>query len=640
MSDCHWKSATDPRTGRTYYYHEITRETQWRKPLELASDEEIIAMQEKERKQKDFFAAMEANILNSMSQGLVPGKKKSFARRKSSRKPAAEHPDLVRTISTMDNLVLKNLVQRQPSFRNIRKGGMGKASSTMSLDVNDFDDEELNRRNSAISSEEFESFVSIMTERDRLDPLHEASGDESMPELFSYLPDDGDMSLEDSGMLGDESGSFSRYNESSVSGFGLNWEETQALKKLANITKEMISVDAEDEPEDPTLHSTLEPVTPSWKAKDSKGMRDLPREIELDDGEESDIDSPAQNQSDLKSSANRGNFQKAKDIGGRELDFEDSDEDSDDDEDDDFLAPTPMVSKKQSTVAKRSTKAAKEEEMVRPEVQRRNTCSTMYVGTTMSAPDKDATIKCVCGVLRTHILSSESLDPELLRGDYRVFNDREENQGELPAGFHNNDCPRAHIPSLDEVTKFYRDIYYKAQMETDCIIMSLIYVERLVKRTGGKLRPTADNWRSLIFSCMILSSKVWDDLSMWNVDFSQSCPPGVSFSLQRINELELAVLNALNFQVKVPASEYAKYYFLLRTMLIKSGLGGEKLNALDPLDVMGARRMQEASSQFENLSLENKTSALSTRSQSLNVAAINSRRGGSAKLGLEQVVKM
>lgn len=63
-------------------------------------------------------------------------------------------------------------------------------------------------------------------------------------------------------------------------------------------------------------------------------------------------------------------------------------------------------------------------------------------------------------------------------------------------------------PTLDDVTTFYRDIFYKAQMEADCIIMSLIYVERLIKKTGGRLRPTATNWRSLLFSCMILSSKV------------------------------------------------------------------------------------------------------------------------------------
>ena len=195
------------------------------------------------------------------------------------------------------------------------------------------------------------------------------------------------------------------------------------------------------------------------------------------------------------------------------------------------------------------------------------------------------------------------------------------------------------VPSLDEVTRFYRGIFFKAQMETDCIIMSLIYVERLIKRTNGKLRPRKSNWRSLLFSCMILSSKVWDDLSMWNADFSQSCPPGVTFSLQRINQLELAVLHALNFQVKVPASEYAKYYFLLRSMLIKSGLGGDE-SSMNPLDVMGARRLQQVSSQFENLSISN-PKALSSRSKSMAVVAqARKTEDKAAKVGLEHVVKM
>ena len=51
------------------------------------------------------------------------------------------------------------------------------------------------------------------------------------------------------------------------------------------------------------------------------------------------------------------------------------------------------------------------------------------------------------------------------------------------------------------------------------VIMSLIYVERLVKRTNGALMPNVENWRSILFGCMVLASKVWDDLSMLNADF-------------------------------------------------------------------------------------------------------------------------
>ena len=250
---------------------------------------------------------------------------------------------------------------------------------------------------------------------------------------------------------------------------------------------------------------------------------------------------------------------------------------------------------------------------------------------------------------RAHILSSEKAGNVDQLDKYMVFNDLDSEQGQDDFRSIDNHLsqlkPFYKVPSLDEVATFYRDIFYKAQMESDCIIMSLIYVERLIKRTNGALRPRASNWRSLIFSCMILSSKVWDDLSMWNADFSQSCPPGVSFPLKRINQLEVAILNALTFQVKVPASEYAKYYFLLRSMLIKSGLGGEEINALNPLDVMGARRLQQMSSQFESVSLTKSVVQLelTNRSKSMSAAEranIVAKMNAPNKVSLEHVVKM
>lgn len=244
--------------------------------------------------------------------------------------------------------------------------------------------------------------------------------------------------------------------------------------------------------------------------------------------------------------------------------------------------------------------------------------------------------QCVCGVIRAHILQSE-LDPEESE-EYFIFNDQEAHQfrgsmRNLKAG------PRR--PSLDEITSFYRDVFNRAQMESDCVIMSLIYVERLVKCTAGQLRPRASNWRSIIFSSMVLASKVWDDLSMWNGDFSQTCPAGVTFSLQRINELELAVLEALGYVVKVLASEYAKYYFLLRSMLIKSGLAGDEMKEANPLDVDGARRLQAVSSKYQraaNLRLIGNTAG--PRSKSLTIQLDQQGEPRTARAGLEHLVDM
>lgn len=192
-----------------------------------------------------------------------------------------------------------------------------------------------------------------------------------------------------------------------------------------------------------------------------------------------------------------------------------------------------------------------------PILQHRNSGSTIYVGTTMSAPDKDATIRCVCGVFRAHMVQAalnEVKDDEKMFTEYEIFNDAEFRvkkgvDGEGPALERSISKSEAIVPSLDVLHSFYRTIFNKSQMEPDCIIMSLIYVERLLKKTNGGIRLRYSNYKSVIFSSMVMASKVWDDLSMWNADFSQVCS---SFNLNRINELELAMLDALKVSERAP----------------------------------------------------------------------------------------
>jgi Cyclin, N-terminal domain len=233
---------------------------------------------------------------------------------------------------------------------------------------------------------------------------------------------------------------------------------------------------------------------------------------------------------------------------------------------------------------------------------------------------------------------------------YRIFNDLESQQGTGSGKDYRRRSSTLPIPALEQITTFYRDVFQRAQMEYDCIIISLIYVERLIKISYGGLRPRACNWRSILFSCMVLASKVWDDLSMWNKDFSQTCPNGVKFSLKRINELEVAILSALSYKVKVPASEYAKYYFLLRSMLIKSGLGGDNVDTTTPLDVEGAKRLQHLSTQFQSGMGETRRQmrkAKSMRSKSMGEderarvgAGARRARAKNTKVSLEHVVQM
>ena len=296
--------------------------------------------------------------------------------------------------------------------------------------------------------------------------------------------------------------------------------------------------------------------------------------------------------------------------------------------------------------------------------------------------------QCVCGVYRAHLIQSAKEEfqkqSQIKFDEYEIFNDHPSDRGNSSSCYSLTTKPtktkrilsrpmasamilasetgietlsfdqiEASVPSLDEITNFYRDVFRKSQMETDCIIMSIIYVERLIRMTNGGVRPTIKNWRSIIFSCMVMSSKVWDDLSMWNVDFSQTCPKGVTFTLKRINELELAVLSCFKYNVKVLASEYAKYYFLLRSMLIRSGLAGEGLTSMSPLDVEGAKKLEVVSARFKTV-VRPKPLTLTQRSKSMGeveglLVSIEGSpvSGGRAhspnsfkKITLEQVVNM
>lgn len=269
-----------------------------------------------------------------------------------------------------------------------------------------------------------------------------------------------------------------------------------------------------------------------------------------------------------------------------------------------------------------------------PHLQRRNSTNTIRITSTMAMQDDDATVQCVAVVIRSHMVEA-SKEMRYSPEEYDIFIDhayRNENQRTdlvrtnsisdsirtrspfQDAKFLNdefmerdreennkspNNAPPSNktlkLPSVQEVEEFFNRIFRKSQLESECIIMSLIYCERLIKETQGRLHIRYDNWKSILFACLVMASKVWDDLSMWNVDFSNIC---TSFDLERINTLELAVLDILNYRIVVPASEYAKYYFHLRSLMYRLGL--KKIDDNGTLNLASAKKLQVASEKLES----------------------------------------
>lgn len=107
----------------------------------------------------------------------------------------------------------------------------------------------------------------------------------------------------------------------------------------------------------------------------------------------------------------------------------------------------------------------------------------------MSVQDNKATIKCVCFVIRAHILESHKRNADV-SPLFDIF-------VEPPSASPSVAVSRPKIPSLKEIREFFTLIFSKSQLESECIIMALIYCERMIKATNGKFVIRHDNWKAL-----------------------------------------------------------------------------------------------------------------------------------------------
>lgn len=120
------------------------------------------------------------------------------------------------------------------------------------------------------------------------------------------------------------------------------------------------------------------------------------------------------------------------------------------------------------------------------------------------------------------------------------------------------------IPSEEEIYEFAHQLFKAVQLSSECSIVCLIYVERLME--AAKVPLLANTWRPIFMCGLLLASKVWQDLSSWNIEFASVYP---QYSLEAINKLELNFLRNVRWDLYISTSLYAKYYFALRSLVEK-----------------------------------------------------------------------
>lgn len=224
-----------------------------------------------------------------------------------------------------------------------------------------------------------------------------------------------------------------------------------------------------------------------------------------------------------------------------------------------------------------------------------SSCSTIYMDdSTVSQPNLKTTIKAVALAIFFHIRNRvpmdthqqqqlAALEPNVLQ----IFDEKAHPLSKEPVP---KDYKKRE-PEHKVIYRFVRNLFNAAQLTAECAIVTLVYLERL--QTYSEIDINPGNWKRMVLGAIILASKVWEDQAVWNVDFCQILK---DIQVDDMNELERQVLELLQFNINVPSSVYAKYYFDLRALADAH----EIVYTPDPLDKERALKLEAMSSVCED----------------------------------------
>ncbi|KFD53551.1 hypothetical protein M513_05467 [Trichuris suis] len=197
-----------------------------------------------------------------------------------------------------------------------------------------------------------------------------------------------------------------------------------------------------------------------------------------------------------------------------------------------------------------------------------NSCSTIFLDdSTISQPHLKNTVKCISLAIYYHISNRRN------RGSERSMDIFDEQFHPITAG----PFPPDYLirdPDHRTIYRFVRTLFAAAQLTAECGIITLVYIERLLTYAEIDLCPE--------------NLKTGGGLS-----WEQSCWPAK-------NELERQFLECLEFNINVPSSVYAKYYFDLRTLAIANNLQ----LPLQPLCKERAKKLEALSRHCEDKLVE------------------------------------
>lgn len=131
-------------------------------------------------------------------------------------------------------------------------------------------------------------------------------------------------------------------------------------------------------------------------------------------------------------------------------------------------------------------------------------------------------------------------------------------------------------PTLTDVYNFVHGVSWRIQIEPECLIVTLIYVDRAVSLFSQKvLKSAACSWDIAVLACMSLASCLWDDISASPRSFAIAAIRETHkniYSAKDIISAQWKLIDNPCVKLSVTPQDYRTYYYNLEKIWSRIGL--------------------------------------------------------------------
>jgi hypothetical protein len=172
----------------------------------------------------------------------------------------------------------------------------------------------------------------------------------------------------------------------------------------------------------------------------------------------------------------------------------------------------------------------------------------LFCTSTLNAIDVSELVKCMA-LMSLRIMEDSVAHPVPLKYPKKVYAVFDDPELATARGF----------PPTEQLARFIKSIVDAGDIAPQSCVLFVIVLDRLRLR----MPFTAQNWKRIVLSSLILGCKVWEDEAVWNSDFEALFP---RLDNKTLANLEKQLLLLLGYHVTMKSSEYAEYFFRMKSL--------------------------------------------------------------------------